>query len=55
MVESISDLFALAVGVVVFLFLWQSLSGGEFGRDRDRQLRHEPPLGGSGVNRPARG
>jgi hypothetical protein len=56
MLESISDLLALAVGLVVFFFLWQSLSSAEqLGRHRDRQLHHEHPVSGSGLNRLSRG
>ena len=56
MLESITDLLALAVGLVVFFFLWQSFSSDEqLGRGRDRQLRHEDRVGGSGLNRLSRG
>ena len=56
MLESISDLLALAVGLVVFFFLWQSFSSDErLGRDRDTQLRHEHRVSGSGLNRLSRG
>ena len=56
MLESISDLLALAVGLVVFFFLWQSFSSDEqLGRDRDRQLSHEHRVSGSGLNRLSRG
>lgn len=55
MLESISDLLALAVGLVVFFFLWQSFSSDELGRNRDRQLRHEHRVSGSGLNRLSRG
>ena len=56
MVESIGDLLALAVGLVAFFFLWQSFSSDEqLGRDRERQLRHEHRVSGSGLNRLSRG
>jgi len=56
MVESISDLLALVIGLVVFFFLWQSFSSDEeLGRNRDRQLRHEHRVSGSGLNRLSRG
>jgi hypothetical protein len=51
MAESISELLALAVGLVVFFFLWQSLSSAErLGRGRGRELRHKHPVSGSGVS-----
>jgi hypothetical protein len=56
MVESIGDLLALTVGLVVFFFLWQSFSNDEqLGRDGDRQLRHQHRVSGSGLNRLSRG
>jgi hypothetical protein len=37
--------------LVVFFFLWQSLSSAEhLGRGRGRELRHEHPVRGSGVS-----
>ena len=51
MAESIGELVALAVGLVVFFLLKQSFSNGEVGQDRGRQLRHEHPVTGSGVSR----
>jgi hypothetical protein len=56
MVESISELLALTLGLVVFFFLWQSLSNEEqLGPGRGRHLRHHHPVSGSGVNRPSGG
>ncbi len=56
MLESICDLLALAVGLVAFFFLWRSFSSDkQLGRHRDRQLRHEHRVTGSGLNRLSRG
>jgi len=55
MPESISELLALVVGLVVLCFLWRSLSSSEqAGRGRGRELRHDHPVSGRGVNRPPR-
>jgi len=51
MAESIGELVALAVGLVVFFYLKQSFSNGEVGQDRGRQLRHGHPVTSSGVSR----
>jgi hypothetical protein len=56
MSESISELVALLVGLVVLWYVWQSLASGEqLGRNRGRHLRHGHPMSGSGVHRPPRG
>ena len=55
MSESISELVALLVGLVVLYFLWQSLGASEqAGRGRRRQLRNGHALR-SGVNHSPRG
>jgi hypothetical protein len=55
MPESISELVALLVGLVVLSFLWGSLRTSEqLGRGRGRQVRHGHPMK-SGANRSPRG
>jgi hypothetical protein len=55
MPESISELVALLVGLVVLSFLWRSLwTSEQLGRGRGRQVPHGHPMK-SGANRSPRG